>query len=53
LAVIEGDLNHRKPIWYDTQAPALSTPFNVAIGPMTNAAGAPMVCSLRAVTGEE
>lgn len=36
---------------YDCAAPA-STPFDVAIGPMASAAGAPKVCSLRTIKSD-
>jgi len=50
LVVFKGDLNHRK-LTYDCAAPA-STPFDVAIGPMANAAGAPRVASLRTIKSD-
>lgn len=50
LVFFKGDLNHRK-LTYDCAAPA-STPFDVAIGPMASAAGAPKVCSLRTVKSD-
>lgn len=48
--IFKGDLNHRK-LTYDCAAPA-STPFDVAIGPMANAAGAPRVASLRTIKSD-
>ncbi|KAK7058502.1 Hairy/enhancer-of-split with YRPW motif protein 2 [Paramarasmius palmivorus] len=50
LVYFKGDLNHRK-LTYDCAAPA-STPFDVAIGPMANSAGAPKVASLRTVKSD-
>ncbi|KAF9454182.1 DUF89-domain-containing protein [Macrolepiota fuliginosa MF-IS2] len=50
LVIFKGDLNHRK-LTYDCAAPA-STPFDVAIGPMASAAGAPRVASLRTVKSD-
>ncbi|KIY50418.1 DUF89-domain-containing protein [Fistulina hepatica ATCC 64428] len=50
LVIFKGDLNHRK-LTYDCAAPA-STPFEVAIGPMANAAGAPKVASLRTIKSD-
>jgi hypothetical protein len=50
LVFFKGDLNHRK-LTYDCAAPA-STPFDIAIGPMASAAGAPKVCSLRTVKSD-
>ncbi|KAF9785558.1 hypothetical protein BJ322DRAFT_839372 [Thelephora terrestris] len=50
LLIFKGDLNHRK-LTYDCQAPA-STPFPVAIGPMSSAAGAPKICSLRTIKSD-
>lgn len=50
LVFFKGDLNHRK-LTYDCAAPA-STPFEEAIGPMANAAGAPKVCSLRTIKSD-
>lgn len=50
LVYFKGDLNHRK-LTYDCAAPA-STPFDIAIGPMASAAGAPKVCSLRTVKSD-
>ncbi|KII94275.1 hypothetical protein PLICRDRAFT_36530 [Plicaturopsis crispa FD-325 SS-3] len=50
LVFFKGDLNHRK-LTYDCAAPA-STPFEIAIGPMANAAGAPKVCSLRTIKSD-
>jgi len=50
LVLFKGDLNHRK-LTYDCAAPA-STPFDVAIGSMANAAGAPPVASLRTIKSD-
>ena len=50
LVYFKGDLNHRK-LTYDCAAPA-STPFEIAIGPMANAAGAPKVVSLRTIKSD-
>ena len=50
LVFFKGDLNHRK-LTYDCAAPA-STPFDVAIGSMANASGAPKVCSLRTIKSD-
>lgn len=50
LVIFKGDLNHRK-LTYDCAAPA-STPFDMAIGPMASAAGAPKVCSLRTIKSD-
>lgn len=50
LVFFKGDLNHRK-LTYDCAAPA-STPFDIAIGPMASAAGAPRVCSLRTIKSD-
>ncbi|KIY73593.1 DUF89-domain-containing protein [Cylindrobasidium torrendii FP15055 ss-10] len=50
LVIFKGDLNHRK-LTYDCAAPA-STPFDVAIGSMASAAGAPRVASLRTVKSD-
>ncbi|GJE89707.1 protein-glutamate O-methyltransferase family protein [Phanerochaete sordida] len=50
LVIFKGDLNHRK-LTYDCAAPA-STPFETAIGPMSSAAGAPPVCSIRTIKSD-
>jgi hypothetical protein len=50
LVIFKGDLNHRK-LTYDCAAPA-STPFDVAIGSMASAAGAPVVASLRTIKSD-
>jgi hypothetical protein len=50
LVFFKGDLNHRK-LTYDCAAPA-STPFDIAIGSMASAAGAPKVCSLRTIKSD-
>lgn len=50
LVYFKGDLNHRK-LTYDCAAPS-STPFDIAIGPMASAAGAPKVCSLRTIKSD-
>jgi hypothetical protein len=50
LVIFKGDLNHRK-LTYDCAAPA-STPFDIAIGSMASAAGAPKVCSLRTIKSD-
>ncbi|KAJ2914773.1 hypothetical protein MD484_g5633, partial [Candolleomyces efflorescens] len=50
LVIFKGDLNHRK-LTYDCAAPA-STPFDIAIGPMASAAGAPKVASLRTIKSD-
>ncbi|KAG8936226.1 hypothetical protein FRC02_003926 [Tulasnella sp. 418] len=50
LVFFKGDLNHRK-LTYDCAAPA-STPFDIAIGPMANFAGAPRVVSLRTIKSD-
>jgi len=50
LVFFKGDLNHRK-LTYDCAAPA-STPFEIAIGPMANSAGAPKVASLRTIKSD-
>lgn len=47
LVLFKGDLNHRK-LTYDCAAPS-TTPFDEAIGPMANVAGAPRVCSMRTI----
>lgn len=50
LVFFKGDLNHRK-LTYDCAAPA-STPFEIAIGPMANSAGAPKIASLRTIKSD-
>ncbi len=50
LVIFKGDLNHRK-LTYDCAAPA-STPFDVSIGPMGSAAGAPVIVSLRTIKSD-
>ncbi|KAF9074913.1 hypothetical protein BDP27DRAFT_1380982 [Rhodocollybia butyracea] len=50
LVYFKGDLNHRK-LTYDCAAPA-STPFEIAIGPMANSAGAPKLASLRTIKSD-
>jgi len=50
LVIFKGDLNHRK-LTYDCAAPA-STPFDVAIGPMANSSGAPVIASLRTIKSD-
>ncbi|KIM70288.1 hypothetical protein SCLCIDRAFT_1207607 [Scleroderma citrinum Foug A] len=50
LVFFKGDLNHRK-LTYDCHAPA-STPFEIAIGPMASASGAPRICSLRTIKSD-
>lgn len=50
LVIFKGDLNHRK-LTYDCQAPT-NTPFDVAIGPLANEAGAPPVVSLRTIKSD-
>ncbi|PIL31472.1 hypothetical protein GSI_06174 [Ganoderma sinense ZZ0214-1] len=50
LVFFKGDLNHRK-LTYDCAAPP-STDFEIAIGPMASAAGAPKVCSLRTIKSD-
>ncbi|TEB12483.1 DUF89-domain-containing protein [Coprinellus micaceus] len=50
LVLFKGDLNHRK-LTYDCAAPA-STPFEQAIGPMSNASGAPNIVSLRTIKSD-
>ncbi|KAI9057000.1 DUF89-domain-containing protein [Trametes sanguinea] len=50
LVIFKGDLNHRK-LTYDCAAPP-STEFEIAIGPMASAAGAPRVCSLRTIKSD-
>jgi hypothetical protein len=50
LVFFKGDLNHRK-LTYDCAAPA-SIPFDIAIGPMASAAGAPKICSLRTIKSD-
>ncbi|KAF8478797.1 DUF89-domain-containing protein [Gautieria morchelliformis] len=50
LVFFKGDLNHRK-LTYDCAAPS-TTPFEEAIGPMANQAGAPRVCSMRTIKSD-
>ena len=50
LVIFKGNLNHRK-LTYDCAAPA-STPFDVAIGSMSSAAGAPVIASLRTIKSD-
>jgi damage-control phosphatase, subfamily III len=50
LVFFKGDLNHRK-LTYDCAAPA-NTPFEKAIGPMGEKAGAPKICSLRTIKSD-
>ena len=50
LVIFKGDLNHRK-LTYDCAAPA-STPFDIAIGGMASASGAPKVCSLHTIKSD-
>jgi hypothetical protein len=50
LVIFKGDLNHRK-LTYDCAAPA-STPFDISIGSMASAPGAPKVCSLRTIKSD-
>lgn len=50
LVIFKGDLNHRK-LTYDCQAPT-NTPFDVAIGPLSNEKGAPPVASLRTIKSD-
>ncbi|OCH89548.1 DUF89-domain-containing protein [Obba rivulosa] len=50
LVFFKGDLNHRK-LTYDCAAPP-STEFEIAIGPMASAAGAPKICSLRTIKSD-
>ncbi|KAK7695030.1 hypothetical protein QCA50_002218 [Cerrena zonata] len=50
LVIFKGDLNHRK-LTYDCAAP-YSTPFDVAIGSMASASGAPKICSIRTIKSD-
>ena len=50
LVYFKGDLNHCK-LTYDCAAPA-STPFDIAIGSMASAAGAPRIASLRTIKSD-
>ncbi|KAH8923345.1 DUF89-domain-containing protein [Atractiella rhizophila] len=50
LVIFKGDLNHRK-LTYDCHAPP-NTPFEVAIGPLASAPGAPPVVSLRTIKSD-
>lgn len=43
-------MNHRK-LTYDCAAPP-STEFDIAIGPMASAAGAPRICSMRTIKSD-
>lgn len=49
LVIFKGD--GFSQLTYDCAAP-YSTPFDVAIGSMANAAGAPKVCSLRTIKSD-
>ncbi|KAI5480682.1 hypothetical protein MNV49_007609 [Pseudohyphozyma bogoriensis] len=50
LVIFKGDLNHRK-LTYDCHAP-VSTPFDVAIGPLGSEPGAPPIVSLRTIKSD-